>query len=73
VFLTDIDARAAIKGSRDPLGLAARRSNGTWDIPAKVPVELTGCIDSKLVRELVEKLLQGGRETFELRRLKYGF
>lgn len=73
MFLTDLDPRAAIKGSRDPLGLAARRSNGTWDIPAEVPVEITGSIDFKLVRELVEELLDGRREAFELRRLKHGF
>lgn len=35
-------------------------------------MELTGSIDSKLVRELVEELIEGGRGAFELRRLKHG-
>lgn len=32
-----------------------------------------GSIDSARVRELVEEILEGGREAFEMRRLKYGF
>jgi hypothetical protein len=32
-----------------------------------------GSIDVQAVRELVEELLEGGKEAFELRRLKYGF
>ena len=32
-----------------------------------------GSIDSQPVRELVEKILEGGREAFERRRRKYGF
>ncbi len=36
-------------------------------------MELTGSIDFKLVRELVEELLEGRREAFELGRLKHGF
>ena len=32
-----------------------------------------GSIDTTSVRELVEEVLEGGREAFELRRLKYGF
>lgn len=30
-------------------------------------------IDALPVRELVEEVLEGGREAFETRRLKYGF
>jgi PHP family Zn ribbon phosphoesterase len=40
---------------------------------AEIPQEHMGSIDSKLVRELVEEVLEGGREAFEWRRLKYGF
>jgi len=53
------------------LGLKAQgeAEHGT----AKVPTEYMGSIDSKQVRELVEEILEGGREAFEMRRLKYGF
>jgi predicted ATPase len=32
-----------------------------------------GSIDSRIVRELVEEILEGGKAAFEMRRLKYGF
>jgi len=53
------------------LGLKAQgeAEHGT----AKIPDEYMGSIDSKQVRELVEEILEGGREAFEMRRLKYGF
>jgi DNA repair ATPase RecN len=35
--------------------------------------EHTGSIDSRPVRELVEEILEGGKEAFERRRRKYGF
>ena len=35
--------------------------------------EHVGSIDSQQVRELVEEILEGGRDAFETRRLKYGF
>jgi len=40
---------------------------------ARLPKEHMGSIDSRTVRELVEEVLEGGREAFEMRRLKYGF
>lgn len=40
---------------------------------ADIPEECEGSIDSTRVRELVEEILEGGREAFEMRRLKYGF
>jgi hypothetical protein len=40
---------------------------------ARIPPEHMGSIDSLAVRELVEELLEGGKEAFEMRRLKYGF
>ncbi|MCE2438826.1 MAG: AAA family ATPase [Candidatus Latescibacteria bacterium] len=40
---------------------------------ARVAPEHAGSIDSRMVRELVEEILEGGREAFETRRRKYGF
>jgi DNA repair ATPase RecN len=40
---------------------------------AKIKPEHLGSMDSRPIRELVEELLEGGREAFEMRRLKYGF
>ena len=40
---------------------------------AKVASEHMGSIDMPAVRELVEEILEGGRDAFETRRLKYGF
>lgn len=53
------------------LGLTAtgEADSGT----AKIAPEHIGAIDSQTVRELVEDLLEGGKEAFETRRLKYGF
>lgn len=53
------------------LGLSAK---GEADIgQARVAPEHAGSIDSQEVRELVEEILEGGREAFEKRRRKYGF
>jgi len=35
--------------------------------------EYMGSIDTRPVRELVEEVLEGGKDAFEMRRLKYGF
>ncbi len=40
---------------------------------AEIPHEHMGSIDGQPVRDLVEEVLEGGRQAFELRRLKYGF
>ncbi|OGG52292.1 MAG: phosphoesterase [Candidatus Handelsmanbacteria bacterium RIFCSPLOWO2_12_FULL_64_10] len=40
---------------------------------AEIPAEHMGSIDGRPVRELVEELLEGGKDAFEMRRLKYGF
>jgi energy-coupling factor transporter ATP-binding protein EcfA2 len=40
---------------------------------AEVPPEHMGAIDKKTVATLVEEILEGGKEAFEMRRLKYGF
>ena len=39
----------------------------------EIPVEWMGSIDNKNVRLNVEKILEGGKEAFEIRRVKYGF
>lgn len=49
------------------LGLRAREDHGD------IPPENVGSIDSHSVQKLVEETLEGGREAFEVRRLKYGF
>ena len=53
------------------LGLTPRgdASDGT----ARFAPEHRGSIDARPVRELIEELLEGGREAFEKRRKKYGF
>jgi len=53
------------------VGLAASGEAGQGR--ARLPQEHMGSIDSAPVRELVEEVLEGGREAFEMRRLKYGF
>jgi len=40
---------------------------------ARMASEQMGSIDSRPVRELVEEILEGGKEAFERRRRKYGF
>jgi DNA repair ATPase RecN len=53
------------------LGLAASGEGGEGH--AKIAPEHMGSIDSGPVRELVEEILEGGKEAFEMRRSKYGF
>ena len=52
------------------LGLSA---SGEVEGSARIEPEHRGSIDSQPVRELVEKILEGGRNAFEIRRRKYGF
>ncbi len=40
---------------------------------AKLSEAHMGSIDTKAVREMVEEVLEGGKDAFEMRRLKYGF
>jgi hypothetical protein len=53
------------------LGLAA--SGEGKEGHAKISTDHMGSIDSKPVRELVEEILEGGKDAFEMRRSKYGF
>lgn len=52
------------------LGLTAR---GEAEGTAQFAPEHIGSIDDRAVRELVEELLEGGKDAFERRRMKYGF
>jgi hypothetical protein len=40
---------------------------------ARIAPNHIGSIDSQPVRELVEDILEGGKDAFEMRRRKYGF
>ena len=53
------------------LGLTA--AGGADGGKARIAPEHMGSIDEQPVRELVEDLLEGGKDAFETRRLKYGF
>ena len=53
------------------LGLTA--AGGADRGQARIAPEHVGSIDTQSVRELVEDLLEGGKDAFETRRLKYGF
>ena len=53
------------------VGLSAAGEAGSGR--ARIAPEHKGSIDSRSVRELVEEILEGGREAFETRRRKYGF
>jgi hypothetical protein len=53
------------------VGLSASGEGGQGR--AEIADKHLGSIDARPVRELVEEVLEGGREAFEMRRLKYGF
>ncbi len=53
------------------LGLSTHNDSGIGY--GSIAAEHVGAIDSQPVRELVEEILEGGREAFEIRRRKYGF
>jgi hypothetical protein len=53
------------------LGLSA--SGEAQEGHARIAREHMGSIDSRPVRELVEEILEGGKDAFEMRRSKYGF
>ena len=53
------------------VGLSATGESGTGR--ARIAPEHPGSIDTPSVRQLVEDILEGGREAFETRRRKYGF
>ncbi len=53
--------------------MGLRASGEPGEGRTEIPTEEVGSIDSLAVRELVQEILEGGREAFETRRLKYGF
>lgn len=53
--------------------IAMRAVGEAGDGHAEVPPEQMGAIDKETVARLVEEILEGGREAFQTRRLKYGF
>ena len=53
------------------LGLSASGEAG--DGRATIETKQMGSIDSRPVRELIEEILEGGKDAFEMRRSKYGF
>ena len=55
------------------LGLTASGSSEMEEGRGRIAPEHVGSIDSQSVRELVGEILEGGKEAFETRRLKYGF
>lgn len=67
VFSTH-NANIPVLGDAEQIfGLTASRKR------AQVSPEHMGAIDKSSVRELVEEVLEGGKDAFELRRRKYGF
>lgn len=54
------------------LGLTASGDAGNQGT-SEIRPEHVGSIDARHVRELVEEILEGGKDAFETRRLKYGF
>ena len=55
------------------LGMTASGSGEIEEGRARIAPEHMGSIDAKPVRDLVGQILEGGKEAFETRRLKYGF
>jgi hypothetical protein len=53
--------------------IAMRAVGEAGDGHAEVPPEHMGAIDKKTVASLVEEVLEGGKEAFQMRQLKYGF
>jgi hypothetical protein len=53
------------------IGLIAKGEAGRGH--AEIPAGLLGSIDADGAREFAEEILEGGKEAFEWRRLKYGF
>jgi hypothetical protein len=70
--LSTHNANIAVLGDAELiLGLAA--SGEGKEGHAKIARQHMGSIDIRPVRELVEEILEGGKDAFEMRRSKYGF
>jgi hypothetical protein len=66
------NANIAVLGDAE-LIVAMRAVGEAGDGHADVPREHMGAIDKETVASLVEGILEGGKEAFQTRRLKYGF
>ncbi|MBW1947631.1 MAG: AAA family ATPase, partial [Deltaproteobacteria bacterium] len=53
------------------IGLSVKAEGGK--LKGEISPEHIGSIDDPSVKSLVEEVLEGGREAFEVRRIKYGF
>lgn len=53
--------------------IAMRAVGESGDGHAEMPREHVGSIDKPAVAALVEEILEGGKEAFQQRRMKYGF
>jgi len=71
VFATH-NANIPVLGDAE-LIIGLRASGEAGHGSAEIPLEHMGSIDDRSVRELVEEQLEGGKEAFEMRRLKYGY
>ena len=71
IFATHNANLPVLGGAELILGLTAAGEAGAGQ--ATIAPEHSGSIDTPSVRELVEDLLEGGKEAFETRRLRYGF
>ena len=55
------------------IGMSASGSGEIEEGRARIDPEHMGSIDARPVRDLVGQILEGGRDAFDTRRLKYGF
>lgn len=71
-LLSTHNANIPVLGDAELIFGVTTTSNGNEN-SAEVRSEHVGSIDVSSVREIVEEILEGGREAFEHRRRKYGF
>ncbi|OGA30956.1 MAG: phosphoesterase [Betaproteobacteria bacterium RIFCSPLOWO2_02_FULL_68_150] len=72
IFATH-NANIPVLGDAEQIVGLSPAGEAVGDGTIKLRPEHMGSIDSKPVRELVEEVLEGGKEAFERRRAKYGF
>src|SRR6266567_4392429 len=72
VFATH-NANIPVLGDAEQIIGLSPAGDAVGDGTLKLRPEHMGSIDSRPVREMVEEVLEGGREAFERRRAKYGF
>jgi energy-coupling factor transporter ATP-binding protein EcfA2 len=72
VFATH-NANIPVLGDAEQIVGLSPAGEAVGDGTVKLRPEHMGSIDSRPVREMVEEVLEGGKEAFERRRAKYGF